>query len=250
MRQVGSVDALWRYPVSPLGGERLSVAQLEEPGIQGDRDWAVVDGITGQPAAPEKEQRWRPALFLSSRSRGGLPEIQFPEGVWLPVDHPDLDERLRVHFGFAVTIRPYGPKAGRYDPPSLATNRYAPHPLHLVTTSSLDYLAQALTASEVGSRRFRPNLVLRTFTPPQLLKSEWLGARLRIGNALVSVSEETRRCGMTLIPQPGLPENPEVLRHVVHRNRRNFGVYCRIGAPASVAVGDPVFLVEGDGASA
>lgn len=250
MRQVGSVEALWRYPVSSLGGERLSVAILEAPGVQGDRGWAVVDCETGQPAAPEKEERWRPALFLSSRLKDGCVEIGFPDATWLPVDHPAMDQRLRRHFGFDATVRPYATQARADHPLAPATNRYEPLPLHLVTTGALDHLARALPSAEMDSRRFRPNLVLRTSETPRPPEAEWLGARLRIGSAIVCVSEETRRCGMTLLAQPGLSECPDILRHVVRQNRRNFGVYCRIETPASMEVGDPVFLCGEDSDSA
>ena len=247
MRYVGSVEEIWRYPVSSLGGERLNAMGIGTSGIDGDRTWAVVDQETSPAAAPEKDLRWRPALFLSSRLRDRLPEIGFPDALRMSVDDPQLEERLCHHFGFDVTARPYPDlKAANQDDAGFATNRYELSPLHLITTSSMEWLSRSLGTTDVTSKRFRPNLVLRTSAEPQLLEGAWLGQRLQVGTTIIEVTEETKRCGMTLIAQPGLRENPEILRTILRQNRRNFGAYCRIGTPASVSVGDPVFLVGDD----
>ena len=39
------VVELWRYPVKSMGGERLEVADIDEWGITGDRQWAVVAAV-------------------------------------------------------------------------------------------------------------------------------------------------------------------------------------------------------------
>ena len=37
--EIGKVEALFRYPVKSMGGERLEVAELGWYGIDGDRGW-------------------------------------------------------------------------------------------------------------------------------------------------------------------------------------------------------------------
>ena len=41
--QVGSVAALWRYPVKSMMGEELNSSQVTDRGLAGDRQFAVVD---------------------------------------------------------------------------------------------------------------------------------------------------------------------------------------------------------------
>jgi len=47
---------------------------LASDGVRGDRDYLLVDLVSGEIAAPEKIARWRPALELDARvtSRGVL----------------------------------------------------------------------------------------------------------------------------------------------------------------------------------
>ena len=41
------VVSLWRYPVKSMQGEELPAATIGELGIEGDRQWALVDLETG-----------------------------------------------------------------------------------------------------------------------------------------------------------------------------------------------------------
>ena len=42
--RVGSVVALWRYPVKSMMGEELNATDVTERGLLGDRAYALVDG--------------------------------------------------------------------------------------------------------------------------------------------------------------------------------------------------------------
>ena len=241
----GTIAEIWRYPVSSLGGEMLNSVELGETGIAGDRGWCLTEAHSRQPAAPEKEPRWRPALFLQSRLQRELPEIGFPDGSWFPVDAAALRTRLSEHFGFDVVVRPYGTAAGAASDLEPAVNRYEPSPLHLVTTGTLDHLSSLLGTGDVSSRRFRPTVLLRTASGAQFEEPSWMGRPIRIGSALVEVSEEAKRCGMTLIAQPDLAEQPEILRTILRHNRRNLGVYCTVTLPGSISVGEPAVVEAG-----
>ena len=50
-----TVERLWRYPVKSMGGERLDVAEIDEWGINGDRQWAVIDLATGYGLTAKRE---------------------------------------------------------------------------------------------------------------------------------------------------------------------------------------------------
>lgn len=67
LQRIGVVEEIWRYPVSSVGGERLTNVEITPHGIPGDRTWCLVDAANGKPATPESDPRWRPALFLRSR---------------------------------------------------------------------------------------------------------------------------------------------------------------------------------------
>src|SRR3954447_19561214 len=46
---VGTVRALWRFPVKSMLGEELAAADVSEGGVVGDRAYALKDRETGQP---------------------------------------------------------------------------------------------------------------------------------------------------------------------------------------------------------
>jgi hypothetical protein len=237
---VGRIEQLWRYPVSSLGGERLETLPVGPRGADGDRSWCLVDVETGRAAAPETEERWRAALFLSSRRGAEAPEIGFPDGTWHSVRESPIGRRLSDHFGFAVMPRPYEAAPGSTD--AAASNRYDPSPVHLVTTSALEHLTVLAAPATIDARRFRPTVLVRTTAPPAFLEKSWLGVEIRAGSVVLEGMDEAKRCGMTFIAQPGLQSEPEILRAVLRNNQRNFGIYCNVRAPGVLAVGDAVIV--------
>ncbi len=51
--RVGSVVALWRYPVKSMVGEELNACEVTDRGLLGDRRFAVVDRSTGRSGGEE-----------------------------------------------------------------------------------------------------------------------------------------------------------------------------------------------------
>jgi uncharacterized protein YcbX len=239
MRKIGRVREVWRYPVSSLGGEALTAISVSPEGIEGDRRFALFDPETGLAAAPEKETRWRPALFITaSQPATGLPVLRFADGAEHALDDGALPDRLAEHFGFPVAIGLVG--SGDYRFP-VVSNRYKPAPLHLVTTASVSALADVSGLSPIDPRRFRPSVLIETEDDPGFMENDWVGHTVRIGEAEIHVTEASRRCGMTLVAQPGLAEEPDVLRGIMRHNKRNLGVYATPTEGVTISVGDAVY---------
>ncbi|MFN3718324.1 MAG: MOSC domain-containing protein [Rhizobium rhizophilum] len=239
MRKIGRVREVWRYPVSSLGGEALASITVSPEGIEGDRRFALFDPDTGLAAAPEKETRWRPALFITaSQPATGLPVLRFADGAEHALDDGALPDRLAEHFGFPVAVGIIGEGDLRFP---VVSNRYKPAPLHLVTTASLNALAETARLPPLDARRFRPSVLIETEEGEGFLENGWLDHVVRIGVADIRVTEASRRCGMTLVAQPGLSEEPDVLRGIMRHNKRNLGVYATPAEPITLSVGDPVY---------
>jgi len=225
-QSIGKVAEIWRFPVSSLQGERCEHVEIGLHGIYGDRRFGLFDAMSGEVAAPEQEARWRPALFLRSAVDGHGVWVEFPSGERLYLEDPKLRPELEEYFGFAVGIGCYMDD----DPlaPSLPTikNRYSVSPLHLVTSSSLEDLQQMAPDTTVDRLRFRANVLLETEDMAEFPEHSWIGHIISIGGLDLKVTEATKRCGMILAAQPGLPEQPEVLRTIVRKTGRKFGIYC------------------------
>jgi uncharacterized protein len=56
--QVGSVAALWRYPVKSMMGEELNACEVTDRGLLGDRRFAVVDRATGKVGGAKNPRKW------------------------------------------------------------------------------------------------------------------------------------------------------------------------------------------------
>lgn len=242
MQEIGRVVEVWRYPVSSVSGEMLETVEVSPTGIVGDRRFGLFERATGRSAAPEQEPRWRPALHLSAaQSDGPLPTISFSDSASFPLDHPSLASRLTAHFGFDVDIAAHAGPAGGADwlfP--IIPGRYAASPLHLLTTASLSALAKATGLTFVDRRRFRPSILIAT-DAEGFVENDWSGETLTIGSIEVKVNERTRRCGMTLVSQSGLDEEPNVLRGIMRHNARSLGVYADPLGSGAISVGDTVY---------
>jgi uncharacterized protein len=248
-RAAGKVAEIWRYPVSSVGGERLTHASLTDDGLDGDRLFALIDAITGLPAAPEMDMRWRKALHLRAEMGERVPTVIFPNSRALPLDHPIFRAALSNYLGFEAAVASY---KHHPDFPTVQP-RYQVADTHLLTTASLALIAR-LSGGVADIRRFRPTVLIKThgaeqrpedrFPEDRFPEDRWVGRCLTVGTGELVVEEKTARCGMTLLAQPGLNEDPAILRTIVRHNKRRLGVYGRIIRAGSFRVGDTVSLAS------
>ena len=88
----------------------------------------------------------------------------------------------------------------------------------------------------------RPTIFLLTDDPNGFVEDEWIGSTLHFATVKARIFERTKRCGMTLIAQPELDEDPEILRSILRQNGRHLGVYCDVLEPGTLTVGESVYL--------
>jgi uncharacterized protein YcbX len=131
---VGTVRALWRFPVKSMLGEELDAADLTEGGVVGDRAYALVDKETGKVASAKHAKRWpnllkcRAGFVEPPRLGDAVPpvRIELADGTSVLSDAPDVHEVLSRFFGRDVelasaadngyTIDQYHPDVENYDP--------------------------------------------------------------------------------------------------------------------------------------
>jgi uncharacterized protein len=131
---VGTVQALWRFPVKSMLGERIDVVEVGKAGIVGDRAYAVRDRETGKIASAKHPKAW-PGLFACHAAFVEPPHpgdelpavrIDLADGDSVLSDAPDADAVLSRFFGRDVelaraaqhgyTIDQYHPDEENYDP--------------------------------------------------------------------------------------------------------------------------------------
>ena len=110
---IGTVSALYRYPVKSMGGERLDALNIGPRGVPGDRAWAVRDeergGIRGGKRFPELMQC--SARYTSEPPQeGSVPaEIRLPDGTTALISDSETPARLSALVGSPLTVWPLLP---------------------------------------------------------------------------------------------------------------------------------------------
>jgi MOSC domain-containing protein len=131
---VGTIGALWRFPVKSMLGEELDAVYVGEGGIVGDRAYALRDRETGKVASAKHPKLWRNlfacrAAFVEPPRPGDeLPPVRIAlgDGTSVISDTADVDAVLSRFFGRDVelaraaqngyTIDQYHPDEENYDP--------------------------------------------------------------------------------------------------------------------------------------
>jgi uncharacterized protein YcbX len=235
MISVGTVEALWRYPVKSMLGEQLTQAPVDARGVLGDRLYAVrdTDGKLGSGKNTRRFRRMDGLLDFSARYESDLvPLITLPDGKTVRGDDEHVDWAIGNGIG----------KPGV----TLVKEDVIPHfdeePIHLVTSASLRWLADLVPEAEVDARRVRPNLVLKVASVGRP-EDSWVGRELHIGSHLVlDIVNLAERCVMVNHAQQELPHSADILRAVTDANDLTLGVHARVRMSGWVRVGDDAFL--------
>lgn len=236
MISVGTIAALWRFPVKSMQGERLTQAPVDHRGVLGDRLYAVrdPDGKLGSGKNTRRFRRMDGLLDFHARYGSDLtPIITFPDGSEVRGD----DEQ--VHWALGTALGRPGLTLAKED----VIPHFDEEPLHIVTTASLRWLADLVPHTDIDERRLRPNLVIGVAETVGLPEDAWVGRELHIGTYLVlQVVNRTERCVMVNQAQPELPASDDILRTLGRANDLSIGVHARVRMPGRVRVGDEVFL--------
>jgi uncharacterized protein len=277
---LGTVARLRRYPVKSMLGEDVDPAMVSRHGLAGDRRLAVVTRTTGKIASAKYPRLWRDLLTLSAAAddtdRFGAVRITLPEGKAIWSTDADVDDVLSALLGEPVmltAVPPLGASLDRAVPEAVlrdGVDAQVPAelmeiggggppgtfvdfaPVHLLTTSTLDRIAELSPHRTAHPERYRPNLVIRS-TGPGFTENDWLGRNLCVGDELIlGVIARTPRCAVPTLAHGGLPRDAEALRVLARHNRVRplagsdpepcVGVYAEVLAPGRIRVGDPVRL--------
>jgi len=245
-------------PVKGLAVRQLDECELTEAGITGDREFFLVD---------ETDR------LVNSKGLGALQQIvprydreadsltlAFPDGTTI-AQEVGVDGSLSARF-WDLTVDVHvveGPWseaisdfAGRdlrlVRSPGPAPDRRRSGAATLLGTGSLQAIARALGVDEVDERRFRMNFGIDGLGEHG--EDEWLGCRVRLGEAVVVPQGNVGRCAVTTQnPDTGAPDLDTLKALAAYRREAEtteplpFGVYAAVAQPGTVRVGDPVELI-------
>lgn len=172
--EIGHIEAIYRYPVKSMRGERLEVAALGWHGLEGDRRLALrrMDDRSGFPWLSASEL---PELILFTPHRpedaaqGELPtHVRTPDGDEMPVFGGDLAAEIGRRHGAPVQMMQL--KHGIFDEASIS----------VIVSDTVREIAR-LAGRSADVRRFRPNVVVRLLRSVPFQENEWVGGVLSFG---------------------------------------------------------------------
>ena len=237
--EIGHVEAIFRYPVKSMGGERLEVANLGWHGLEGDRRLAFrrIDDRSGFP--------WLSAsklpdllLFAPHRREDGAPgdlptHVRTPDGEEMPVFGEDLAAEVGRRYGAPVQMMQL--KHGIFDEASIS----------VIASDTVREIGR-LAGRSPDVRRFRPNVVVRLLRSVPFQEDEWVGGVLSFGEGddapAIAVTMRDVRCSMVNLDPDSASSAPEVLKAVVRANQNNAGIYGTVTRIGRLAVGQAILL--------
>ena len=242
-------------PVKGLALGQLEECELTEAGVAGDRRFFLVD--EDNRLVNSKGLGMLQRIVPSYDEETELLTLAFPDGRALS-HHVSVDGALDARFwSVSVPARVVeGPwsealsdftgrelRLVRADTP--ATDRRRSGAATLLGTGSLRAMARLLGVQDVDGRRFRMNFGVDGLAEHE--EDEWLGRRVRIGQAVVVPQGNVGRCAVTTQnPETGAPDLDTLKALAAYRQNLQtteplpFGVYAAVAEPGRVRLGDPV----------
>ena len=236
--EIGHIEAIYRYPVKSMRGERLEAATLGWHGLDGDRRLAFrrLDDRSGFP--------WLTAsklpellLFAPHRDDDGAQEdlpthVRTPEGAGMPVFGEELASEVGRRHGAPVQMTRLN--HGIFDEASIS----------VITLDTVDEIGR-LAGQSPDLRRFRPNIVVRSLRPVPFQEDEWVGGVLSFGEGnegpAITVTMRDVRCSRVNFDPDSARPAPEVLKAVVRVHQNTAGVYGTVTRTGPLAVGQPIY---------
>ena len=237
--EIGQVEAIFRYPVKSMRGERLEVADLGWHGIDGDRRLAFrrIDDRSGFPWLIASTM---PDLLLFTphcREDGAqrdLPtHVRTPDGE----ETAAFGEALAIEVGrrYGAPVQMMQMKHGIFDDASIS----------IIASDTVREIGR-LAGRSADVRRFRPNVVVRLLRSTPFQEDEWVGGMLFFGEGTdapaVSVTTRDVRCSIVNLDPDTARPAPEVLKAIVRANQNHAGIYGAVTRIGRLAVGQTILL--------
>jgi hypothetical protein len=239
LTEIGHVEAIFRYPVKSMRGERLEVANMGWHGLDGDRRLAFrrIDDRSEFPFLTASKLP-ELLLFAPKGRKDGSPEdapthVRTPDGEEMPVFGEELATEVERRHGTPVQMMQL--KNGIFDDATVS----------VIASDTVREIGR-LAGLNPDVRRFRPNIVVRLLRSAPFQEDNWLGGVLLFGEGddapAVAVTTLDVRCSMVNFDPDTASPAPEVMKAIVRANQNKAGIYGAVTRIGRLAVGQSIFL--------
>ncbi|MEA2688479.1 MAG: uncharacterized protein QOD51_1086 [Candidatus Eremiobacteraeota bacterium] len=205
---LGTVAALWRFPVKSLRAEPLARAAVLADGLQGDRTAALV-------------------VETPTHARAGKPYRGKESAKLHLTADPETAASYAADAHVMVTLDRGEPRWFDARPVSVLFDLWVRD-------------AEALVGEELDPRRWRPNIYVRAEPGFTRREPALVGATLSAGGVVLRVVDTIKRCVTPTYDIATGESLPLVLEAVATQRANVMGVYCEVIAPGELAIGDTI----------
>jgi len=175
---LGTVSAVWVYPVKSLAGTSVDGAEIGPTGLEGDRTHSVVDVTSGEPITAREEPRLRQLTAAPGQAH---PAISVPDA--------EIGEQV-----------PAAALSGWLDRPAdlVATDADGGHavdayPVHLVSEGAMLTADPDAGPETCDVNDPRANLVLKLEAEGDAERT-WVGKHIQVGAAVLAITRTPKHC--------------------------------------------------------
>lgn len=203
---VGTIAALWRYPVKSLRAEPLTHARVLADGIEGDRAAALV-------------------VETPTHARAGKPYRGKESSRLHLTPDPQIAASYAADAGTLVALDRSRPRWFDDRPISVLLDLWVRD-------------VEAMVGEPLDPLRWRPNVYVEAAAGFAKREADLVGTTLRAGGIMLRVVDTIRRCVTTTYDVQTGEGFPLVLEAVALERKNVVGVYCEVVTPGEMAVGD------------
>ena len=205
---LGTVTALYRYPVKALRGEQLVTAEVVASGFAGDRSSALI-------------------VRSSEHARTGKTYRGKEQRMLHTLASLDAAETLALEAGLVVEAEADQPHYFDAEPVSIVFDAWVRE-------------LEALAGRAVDPLQFRPNIVAAAAPAVAMAERDLVGTRLRAGAVTFEVVSAITRCVTISYDIATGDADPALQRTIVQQRDNKMGIYCRVLVPGTISLGDPI----------
>jgi uncharacterized protein len=237
--KVGEIEALFRYPVKSMRGERLDVAELGWHGLDGDRRLAF-HRVGDRGGFPWLTASKLPELILFAPQRRepaaneDLPtHVRTPEGEELDLFGEELAAEVGRRHGAPVQMMHLD--RGIFDLASIS----------VITSATVGEVGR-LASHPADVRRFRPNVLVASSRSAPFEEDEWVGGVLSFGESneapAMGITIRDERCSIVNFDPGSARADAGVLKAIVRARDNKAGVYGTVTRRGRLTVGQSIFF--------
>lgn len=205
-----------------MAGEKLDSCVVTGTGLDGDRKWALVDGVPNRNGKLYTNTQDARLMTYTARLSGKGVEVATPAG-----ESRHLDDHFVAELAAAVS-RPLTLR-------DQAGSNFDDSHVLVVNVASIAAFARE-AGVEIDRRRFRANFYVGGLEPDEEVR--WLDRLIRVGSAVLEVVKRCERCAVISRDPDTTMASPELLRLLAQTSDTCMGVYCRVQTPGIVTTGD------------